>query len=121
MPWLGTIHSRSCFDAEDMTPLLNNTKWDELRLAMYNLGDLRPFWRTKDLSGYLSLWDGDWYYHFREGGYVSIEWVEIQVFSAAQDAAVLALLREIHLPGHKIEQGYRIYGHARDGDAIDFI
>ena len=74
---------------------MNDTKWDELRLAMYGLGDLRPRW--------------------------SIEWVEIQVLSADQDVAVPALLREIHLPGHRIETGFRIYGYARDGNAVDFI
>ena len=100
---------------------MNNTKWDELRLAMYNLGDLRPRWRTKDVSGYLSPWDGEWFYHFRDGGYVSIEWVEIQVISPEQDAAVLALLRKIHLPGHRIEQGFRIYGYGQDGVAIDYV
>ncbi|MDB5313717.1 MAG: hypothetical protein JWO38_7919 [Gemmataceae bacterium] len=100
---------------------MNNTKWDELRLAMYNLGDLCPFWRTKDLSGYLSSWDGEWFYHFCDGGYSSIEWVEIQVKSADQDAAILELLRQIHLPGHRIEQGFRIYGYARDGQAVDYI
>ena len=104
-----------------MTPLMNNTKWDELRLAMYNLGKRSPSFRTKDLTGYLSEWDGEWLYHFRGTGYVSIEWVEIQVLSAEQDAAVLALLREIHLPGRRIEKGFRIYGYARDGAAIDYL
>jgi hypothetical protein len=94
---------------------MNNAKWDELRLAMYNLGGLRPLWRTKDVSGYVSSWDGEWFYHFREGGYSSIEWVEIQVKSADHDAAILELLRHIHLPGHRIDQGFRIYGYVRDG------
>ena len=37
-----------------MYPAMNNTKWDELREAMYDLGELRPRWRTKGVSGYLS-------------------------------------------------------------------
>jgi hypothetical protein len=100
---------------------MNNTKWDELRLGMYNLGDLRPRWRTKDTSGYVCPWDGEWFYHFREGGYSTIEWVEIQVKSAEQDAAVLDQLRKIHLPGHRIDQGFRIYGYVGDGLAIEYI
>ena len=33
---------------------MNNTKWEELRAAMYGLDGLRPRWRTKDLeSGYV--------------------------------------------------------------------
>jgi hypothetical protein len=101
-----------------MIPLMNNTKWDELRLAMYNLADPGTRWRTKDVSGYISSWDAEWFYHFRNGGYGSIEWVEIRVLLADQDAAVLALLRQIHLPGHRIDQGFRIYGYAREGVAI---
>jgi len=101
--------------------LMNNTKWEELRSAMFGLGDLRPHWRSKDVSGHVSSWDGEWFYHFREGGYGSIEWVEIRVLSADQDAAVLTRLRSIHLPGHRIEQGFRIYGYASDGVAIDYV
>jgi hypothetical protein len=100
---------------------MNDTKWDELRLAMYNLGELGPDWRTKDVSGYLSSWDGDWFYHFREGGYASIEWVDIRVSSPEQEVAVLALLQRIHLPGHRVEAGFRIYGYAQDGVGIDYI
>jgi hypothetical protein len=104
-----------------MQAILNNTKWDELRLAMYGLGSESPKWRTKDLSGHICPWDREWFYHFRDGGYESIEWVEIEVLSSAQDATVLALLRQIHLPGHRIDRGFRVYGHLRDGDAIDYI
>ena len=56
-----------------LTPLMNNTKWDQLRLAMYDLDDFSPRWRTKDLSGYLSDWDGEWFHHFRTSGYETIE------------------------------------------------
>ena len=44
-----------------MNGVMNNTKWDELRMAMYGLAESRPRWRTKDVSGYLSPWDGDWF------------------------------------------------------------
>jgi hypothetical protein len=104
-----------------LMPLMNYTKWDELRLAMYGLGDLRPLWRTKDVSGYVSRWDGEWFYHFRDGDYVSIEWAEVQVSSAEQDAAVVELLRRIHVPGHRTEDGFRIYGYAPDGMVIDYV
>jgi hypothetical protein len=104
-----------------MVPLMNDTKWDELRLAMYELGDLYPRWRTKDLSGYVCPWDGEWFYHFREGGYNTIEWVEIQVTTPAQDAAVLGALRDIHVSGHRIEGGFRVYGHVKEGVAIDYV
>jgi hypothetical protein len=104
-----------------LNPTLNNTKWEELREAMYNLGELTPRWRTRDVSGYISSWDGDWFYHLGNGGYDSIEWVEIQILSAEQDAAVLALIQQIHLPGQRIERGFRIYGYATDGVTLNYL
>ncbi|WP_437411745.1 DUF6678 family protein [Sinorhizobium meliloti] len=32
-------------------PVMNNTKWDELRSAMHAL-DRRPLWRCKDVNGF---------------------------------------------------------------------
>jgi hypothetical protein len=103
-------------------PVMNNTKWEELRLAMYSLGDLHPKWRTKDVeTGFIPEWDGEWFYHFRNGAYESIEWVEIQVTSAMQDAAILQILRSIHVPGERTEHGYRVFGYAEPGKAVDYI
>ena len=104
-----------------MNPVMNDTKWEELRLAMYNLGTLHPRWRTKDLSGYLSPWDGEWFYHFRNGGYDSVEWVEIQISSLEQDAAVFASLKAIQVPGTRIQCGFRVYGYTAEGIAVDYI
>jgi hypothetical protein len=104
-----------------MVPLMNNTKWDELRLAMYNLEDSSPRWRTKDLNGHICPWDGEWFYHFRNGGYSTIEWVEISTSSDEQNIAVYELLRQIHLPGHRIENGFRVYGYMPSGEPVDYI
>ena len=95
--------------------------YEQHQVGRASVSNVRPLWRTKDVSGYLSSWDGEWIYHFREGGYSSIEWVEIKVQSVEQDAAVLKSLREIHLPGHRIDQGFRIYGYAPDGVAVDYL
>jgi hypothetical protein len=101
---------------------MNDTKWEELRLAMYSLGDLNPKWRTKDVeTGFIPEWDGEWFYHFRSGGYECIEWVEITVTSPAQDDAVLRALRSIHVPGEKTEYGYRVFGYTEPGKAVDYI
>ena len=104
-----------------MSPVMNNTKWEELRLAMYGLGGLRPEWRTKDLSGYLSPWDGDWYYHFREGGYDTIQWVEIRATAPPQGEVVEAALRRVHVPGHRTDEGFRVYGYVEDGAAVGYL
>jgi hypothetical protein len=100
---------------------MNNTKWEQLRVAMIELDGFRPQWRAKDLSGFVSSWDGEWYYHFRDGGYASIEWVEIRVNSPDQDGAVATALRRVHVPGRRIENGFRVYGYANDGEAIDYL
>lgn len=105
-----------------MHPLMNDTKWNELRLAMYGLNELTPRWRTLDLeNGYLSQWDREWFYHLRDGGYQFIQWVEIAVDSVEQGAAVLAELVRIHVPGERTESGYRVFGYARTGDAVGYI
>lgn len=53
--------------------LMNNTKWDEIRLSMYN-SSISVRWRTKySDSNFVSPWNGEWYYHFHEGGYTDIE------------------------------------------------
>ncbi len=106
----------------ELIPVMNDTKWDELRLAMYSLGKLRPMWRTKDVeTGFIPNWDGEWLYHFRNGGYKSIEWVEIEITSQEQDAAVYDALKRIHLPGERTEKGYRVVGYATKGQQVNYI
>jgi hypothetical protein len=101
---------------------MNDTKWDELRLAMYGLERLSPRWRTLDVeSGHLSKWDRDWYYHFRHGGYKSIQWVEIAIDSDEQRVAVLKELAQVHVPGEQIDSGFRVFGYANLGQAVDYI
>ena len=40
--------------------MINHTKWDELRLAVYGLGELSPKWRTLEAGdGHLSEWNGE--------------------------------------------------------------
>ena len=107
---------------EAMYPLMNNTKWDKLRLAMYGLGTLSPYFRTLSVeNGYLSPWDGEWYYHFRIGGYESIRWVEIAVTTEEQEKAVLQELVRIHLPGERTETGFRVFGYAEAGMSVSYI
>lgn len=102
--------------------VMNQTKWEELRLAMFALGALAPKWRTCDVeTGYLSDWDGEWFYHFSQGGYKTIEWVELKIDSQVQEQAVLAAIRTIHLPGERSEHGFKVYGYLVDGNAVDYL
>ena len=107
---------------KQMSPLMNNTKWEELRLGMYNLAELSPKWRTKDLAtGYTCPWDGEWFYHFRTGGYESTEWVEIQITSPEQEQAVLEVLRQIHVPGEKTAVGFKVFGYDVVGAGVEYL
>jgi hypothetical protein len=106
----------------DSVGLMNDTKWDEVRLAMYDLGEMSPKWRTRDVeNGYVSTWDGEWFYHFREAGYRTIEWVEIATGTDEQREAVRNLLRRIHVPGVETEYGFRVYGHVAPGQQVDYL
>ncbi len=105
-----------------MYPVMNNTKWEELRLAMHGLGNLHPQWRTKSTdSDFVSPWEGEWFYHFYAGGYKDIEWVEIKVSSSQQDAVVLSALKAIHVPGQKTDVGYKLYGYLTEGKPVEYI
>ena len=108
--------------SSDLYPVTNDTKWNELRLAMYGLGPQSPKWRTKTLpSGYISNWDGEWFHHLYADGYSDIEWLEIQVSGTEQESAVMRLLQRIHVPGHKTEHGYKVFGYLSPGQGIDYV
>lgn len=101
---------------------MNNTKWEELRLAMYALGPLSPRFRIKDREHNEPFsWDGEWFYHFRECGYDSIEWVELKTVDLRQRDAVRDCLRAIHVPGTETEQGFRVLGWVKSGQSINFV
>ena len=101
---------------------MNDTKWDEIRIAMDRLGEFTPRWRTLDLkTGHLSDWDAEWFYHFRAGGYRFIEWLEIAVDSEAQREAVLTALVTIHVPGEFTSDGFKVFGHVAKGVAVDYL
>lgn len=105
-----------------MVPVMNDTKWEELRLAMYSLKNLCPQWRTKDVeTGFIPEWDKEWFYHFRNGGYKSIEWVEIRSATPKQDSTVREILKKIHVPGEKIDEGYRVFGYTKPGQEVKYI
>lgn len=102
--------------------LMNNTKWEEIRLGMYELGDLSPMWRTKDVENkHVCEWDGDWFYHFRTGGYECIEWLEISTTLPEQTAAVGAVLHRIRVPGEQVGKVFRVFGYAPIGKPVEYL
>jgi hypothetical protein len=101
---------------------MNETKWEELRLEMFRIGPPAPAWRTKDVeSGYVSEWDREWFYHFRLDGYRTIEWVEIKAETVEEELAILEILKKIHVPGTKTENGFKVLGYSAPGVAIEYL
>ncbi len=104
-----------------MNGVMNDTKWDELRLAMYSLGDQSPRFRIKDIGHEPSSWDGEWFYHFREVPYREIQWVELHVDCDEQRDRVRNQLRHIHVPGMETDEGFRVFGWIDSGVTISYI
>lgn len=101
---------------------MNNTKWRELQMAMYELKENHPKWRSKSINNEcVTQWDGEWYYHFSEGGFKDLEWVEIKAESEEQKELIFSKLKDVHVPGHETANGYRVYGYIKEGQSIDYI
>lgn len=101
---------------------MDDAMWNELRMAMHNLGEKAPQWRTKDIeNGYLTEWDEEWYYHFRKGGYRTIESLEIRVSNKDMRDLVRKALIRIHVPGLVTEDGFIVIGYTRNDGPVEYI
>lgn len=103
-----------------LNPVMNNTKWNELRLAMYAL-DPQPAWSTLSINGYQSRRDTEWFYHFRDGGYEDIIHVDIFAADDAMRDRIRTALKPIHVPGEETAEGFRVFGHAANGQFVDYL
>jgi hypothetical protein len=104
----------------DTLGVMNNTKWDELRLAMCSFNPA-PQFRCMNLNGHYSTVDREWFYHFREGGYEDLLYVDIFPDSVAQQKQIIIALKNIHLPGEIAGQGFRVYGYISAGQVVDYL
>lgn len=101
--------------------VMNDTKWDEIRLAMFEFPNNRQ-WRTKDIeTDYLCPWDGEWFYNFRSGGYKCIEWLEIKAETVEIRHEVLKILNNIHVPGEVLGDVIRVYGYVEIGKPVNYL
>lgn len=101
-------------------PVMNNTKWEKLRLQMYALSPT-PAWSTLSTGGYCSQPDRDWFYHFRLGGYEDILYVDILVETSAEREVVRSALRAVHVPGEETPRGFRVFGYLSEAQGAEYI
>jgi hypothetical protein len=104
----------------ELHPVMNNTKWRELRAAMYAIKPA-PTYRTMFTNDYYSRVDSEWFYHFQEGGYDDIRYVDIFANNALHRQQIASALKAIHLPGEETNDGFRVYGYALPGQSIDYL
>ncbi len=105
-----------------LSGLMNDTKWEELRVAMYELGRQHPLFQMKVLNrDEPYFWDGDWFYHFRLLDYKEIEWVDLRVKSNEQREVVRERLAKIHVPGIATQEGFRIFGWVEPSVHVQYI
>ena len=94
----------------------NMTKWEELRRLVLSIQPAaRPRFRSRHMeTGHLSYWDDEWFYHFRDGGYADIEYVELE-FTQAIVPLFASRLEAIGLVG--VQHGYnlQIFGYLPHG------
>jgi hypothetical protein len=104
----------------DIHGVMDNTKWDELRLAMYAIKPT-PRYRCMMINGHYSREDAEWFYHFREGGYEDIQYVDIFAESQPLREQISSALKKIHLPGEETGDGFRVHGYAPPGQNLDYL
>jgi len=118
--------------------LANDTKWDELLAAMrFSSEGQKPWrysWRSEWISGHISDWDCEWFYHlpFPMAG---VEWLDIaflqevvehrlppRVHVIDHSPWLMETLARIGLDYRRGQQMVRIYGYApRDLERFDVV
>ena len=89
---------------------MNDTKWKELCYA-FAAWDNKPAWRARDfLTGYLSPWDREWFYHVGPN-YCSIEWLEIDPRDCST-VKIRDILRSVGIPFEESEY-LKIFGYKK--------
>lgn len=104
----------------ELYPVMNGTKWRELRDAMCAVGSVTTY-RIMRISGYYSSPDAEWFYHFQEGGYEDIRYVDIFATDQSHREEVGSALKKIHLPGEETDDGFRVYGYVPPGQAVNYL
>ncbi len=106
--------------SSEMASVANNTKWQELRTAMLQL-ESPPAFRMMDLNGHYTPADKEWFYHFSDGGYRTMQWVDLIIDNVHQGHLVRMALQDIGLAGHATDDGFRAFGYVPSGQPIEYF
>ena len=107
--------------SREKTSVMNNTKWQELRIGTLQ-SKARVHFRGKDLeTGSIGQWDCEWHYHFSLNGHDSTEWIELRPDTEEERRTVEDILRTYHIPVELRDGLYRIYGYADDTSRITYL
>jgi hypothetical protein len=99
---------------------MNDTKWRELCMGFY-AWEKSPRFRVHDVlasEGYVSEWDGEWFYHPRP--YVSIQWLEVELIAELLPVAI-AMCKKIGAAAEIAGAGLRIWGWVGPSDKPQFV
>jgi uncharacterized protein DUF6678 len=77
--------------------------------------------RIMSINGHYSRADAEWFYRFQEGGYDDIRYVDIFANDALHRQQIASVLKAIHLPGEQTGDGFRVYGYALPGQAVEYL
>ncbi|WP_017902112.1 DUF6678 family protein [Pseudomonas asplenii] len=74
--------------ARNLASAANNTRWDELISHFRALEGWCPSYRHKSVSGYISGWDVEWFYHL-PFPFACVEWFDIGLLEAVPSEGIL--------------------------------
>lgn len=74
--------------ARNLAGAANNTKWNELITHMRQRSEWVPSYRSKCITGHISGWDVEWFYHL-PFPFAYVEWLDIGVWQEAPSLGVL--------------------------------
>lgn len=74
--------------ARNLASAANNTKWNELINHFRQREGWRPSYRYKSVTGYISGWDIEWFYHL-PFPFAYVEWFDIGLWETAPTKGIL--------------------------------
>lgn len=100
----------------------NDTKWNELISFVRSMAGWRPSYRSKSVTGHISDWDVEWFYHL-PFPFSSVQWLDIGLHQhefvakllppkiTDHSASMIPVLRSIGFEFEVREDVVRLWGY----------